>query len=257
MTISREESRRRVAFAAFAPAVRLAMSWSLPLREAKQMVELAYYAEGRRRKLKMRELTEMLSVSMSKLGLLSKDLKGLFDLPEAEQELSRRILSVLWAGPLTEARVANVFEEHPADEVAQTLRHMVEQRLIEVVPGRTPVFRLAEARYRLAREPWMARYDALRNLMHAVAMAIEARFEHADDRAFVRTLSFRVRPEDLEQLRELYEAQILQTVTRLDELASRDGTDRSIPMNLVTFWTPDLDAALDEARRKTTQGDAP
>ena len=49
MTISQQESRRRIAFAVLAPFARVAVNWRLSLREAKQLIELAYYAEARRR----------------------------------------------------------------------------------------------------------------------------------------------------------------------------------------------------------------
>jgi hypothetical protein len=66
MTISQQESRRRIAFAVLAPFARVAVNWRLPLREAKQLIELAYYAEARRRGYKLREVAELLSVSMSR-----------------------------------------------------------------------------------------------------------------------------------------------------------------------------------------------
>jgi hypothetical protein len=39
----------------------VAVNWRLPLREAKQLIELAYYAEARRRGYKLREVAELLS----------------------------------------------------------------------------------------------------------------------------------------------------------------------------------------------------
>ena len=247
MTISQQESRRRIAFAVLAPFARIAVNWRLPLREAKQLIELAYYAETRRRGNKLREVAELLSVSMSKLGLLSRELKEIFDEGADGQTISRRILSVLGAGPLSEAKVVSVLSDAEPDAVRTALSEMVKQLLLEVVPGRTPLYRLAAAQYRLAKEPWMARYAALNHLMAAVGQTVDARFERNDPLATARTLSFKVRPEDLPRLMELYEKQVIPLIVELDREAATSGATAQA-MNVAVLWAPDTDQS--EKKRK-------
>jgi hypothetical protein len=239
MTISQQESRSRIAFAVLAPFARVAVNWRLPLREAKQLIELAYYAEARRRGYKLREVSELLSVSMSKLGLMSRDLKEIFDEGTAGQTTARRVLSVLGAGPLSEAKLLSVLDDVEAESVKSVLGDMVEQ-LLEIVPGRTPLYRLAAAQYRLVQEPWMARYDALNHLMTALGQTIDARFERGDGAAMARTLSFKIRPEDHARLAELYERQLMPLIVELDQAAVAAG-DAGVAMNVAIMWAPDSD----------------
>jgi hypothetical protein len=239
MTISQQESRSRIAFAVLAPFARVAVNWRLPLREAKQLIELAYYAEARRRGYKLREVSELLSVSMSKLGLLSRDLKEIFDEGTTGQTTARRVLSVLGAGPLSEAKLLSVLDDVEAESVKSVLGDMVEQ-LLEIVPGRTPLYRLAAAQYRLVQEPWMARYDALNHLMTALGQTIDARFERGDGAAMARTLSFKIRPEDHARLAELYERQLMPLIVELDQAAVAAG-DAGVAMNVAIMWAPDSD----------------
>ena len=237
MTISQQESRRRIAFAVLAPFARVAVNWRLPLRAAKQLIELAYYAEARRRGYKLREVAELLSVSMSKLGLMSRDLKEIFDEGTAGQTTARRVLSVLGAGPLSEAKLLSVLDD---EAVKAVLDDMVAQQLLEIVQGRTPLYRLAAAQYRLVQEPWMARYDALNHLMTAIGQTLDARFERTDPNAMARTLSFKIRPEDRAQLTELYEKQIVPLIVELDAAAVAAG-DAGVAMNVAVMWAPDND----------------
>jgi hypothetical protein len=254
MTISQQESRRRIAFAVLAPFARVAVNWALSLREAKQLIELAYYAEARRRGYKLREVSELLSVSMSKLGLLSRDLKEIFDEGTEGQTTARRVLSVLGAGPLSEAKLLSVLDDEEAETVKAVLDEMVAQQLLEIVPGRTPLYRLASAQYRLVQEPWMARYDALNHLMTAVGQTIDARFERGDSAAMARTLSFKIRREDRARLTELYEKQIVPLVVELDQAAVAAG-DAGVAMNVAIMWAPDNDGPnrpeMDNAKEST------
>ena len=243
MTISQQESRRRIAFAVLAPFARVAVNWRLPLREAKQLIALAYYAEARRRGYKLREVAELLSVSMSKLGLLSRDLKEIFDEGTTGQTTARRVLSVLGAGPLSEAKLLSVLDDEEAESVKAVLDDMVDQKLLELVAGRTPLYRLAAAQYRMVKEPWMARYDALNHLMTAVGQTIDARFERGDGAAMARTLSFKIRPEDHTRLAELYEKQLVPLILELDAAAVAAG-DAGVAMNVAVMWAPDSDGPV-------------
>lgn len=237
MSLSEEEYRTRVIFAMLLPAARLMVRFKTPLREIKNLVELAAYREARRRGLKMKEIRQQLSISMSKVGLLSKSLKEHFAAPEREHELPRRILTLLWAGPLSESRLCQALEgSHEAQEVVQALALMLEDKRLQLTQERTPRYCLGEPRYRLVQEPWMARVDALGDLMLSVARTVEARFFEEDPRAMARTLSFRARPEDLHRLQKLYEEEIFPLICELDEAV--DPAQDSVPLRLSVLWSP-------------------
>lgn len=234
----------RLTFAALRPAARLALRGGLALRDAKKFMELAYYQEARKRGLKMKEIAELMSISMAKVGLLSKDLKEHFLEPEQEHGIARQVLSLLWAAPLTQARIAQALEEFDADEVAAALEQLEEQNRVRRNEGRTDVFELAAPRHRLETDPWMAKVDGLNTLLDSVSKAVRARFFVGDERAMVRNVAFRVRAEDVEKLREHYEEHLFPLICELDEAVDPD--DDSVPIKLSILWSPDEEEPHDE-----------
>ncbi len=239
--LSDEEQKTQVTFSSLLPAARMATNFKIPLREMKRLIELAYYQEAKRRQMKMKDIKGLLNISMSKVGLLSKHLKEHFAKPEAEFGLPRMIMKLLWASPLSQVRIAQALEGFEADEIADTLAQLVEQKRIQKIQGRTTIlYKLGEPQYRLVQDPWMARIDALNNLTLSVVQAVEARFFKQDQRAFARTLSFRVRPQDAPRLKALYEEHIFKLICELDELATQEE-DGSVPMQLSVLWAPDAE----------------
>jgi len=231
----------RLVFAALLPAVRLATTFSIPLRGMKSILELAAYKEVRRRNLKMTQIREIMDVGMTKVGELSRQLKSQFSQPDTQYGLPRRILALLWAMPLTELKIAKALPEEEPEDVSRALAELVEQGAVLSQAGRrVDTYRAASGSYYLVRDEMMSRIDALQNLMHSVVQVSEARFLNDDTRAFSRNLGFRVRPEDLPQLQKLYEEHIFPLVCALDEAAT--GDESSVPLNLSVFWAPDESA---------------
>ena len=64
MTMGQEDEKKRVLFSTLLPAVRIATGALTPLKEMKKLVELAYYREARRQQHKLKEICELLSISM-------------------------------------------------------------------------------------------------------------------------------------------------------------------------------------------------
>lgn len=184
----------------------------------------------------MKEIRAALSISMSKVGLLSKDLKERFSGMDAEAAVVPSILSLLWAGPLSEVRLVNALVDFEEEDVKAGLARLVEEGSVQEVSGRTVRYEIGGGQHRLVRAPWMARIDALHDLMGAVVGAVEARFFDNDERAFARSLTFRVRPEDLPRLRALYEEQMFKLVVELDEAATDD--EDAVPFQFAVLWTP-------------------
>ena len=103
----------------------------------KRLIELALYQETRRRKLKMREIRNLLSISMSKVGLLSKHLKEHYAHPEVEHGVARKILTLLWAGPLSEQKIAQSLANVRKADVKAALRALVADKRVVIEEGRT------------------------------------------------------------------------------------------------------------------------
>lgn len=232
--------KTRVVFAALKPAVRLGMTFGVSLKDIKHFAELAYYQEARHRGMKMREMSELMAISMSKVGLLSKQLKEHYLEPELEHGVGRQILTLLWAAPLTEARLAAALPDYGPDEVNDALARLVAENRVRRMPGRTESYELTTGSQRLDIAPWMAKIDGLNTLLSSVSQAVEARFHRDDPRTFVRNLAFRVRTHDLDRLKQLYENSVFPLIVELDEAVTND--DESVPVRLSVLWS----AAEDE-----------
>lgn len=238
MTNTRDQEKIRVLFSTLLPAVRIATSALTPLKEMKQLIELAYYREARQRKYKLKEICGLLSISMSKAGLLSNQLKEHFSSSEVEHGLPRRILALLWASPLSETKLAQVLSNAKPEEVSEAIQRLLAENQVVVIPGRTVVrYRLAAPQYRLVKDHWLAMIDGLNNFMRSVSLAIESRFFRRDDRAFARTLSFRVKKDSLERLKEVYHEYVYPLVVKLDGEVAED--EDSIPLSLSICWAVD------------------
>ena len=223
-------------FGTLLPVARLAAGKDFPLRRLKQLVELATYGELKRRGLSMRDITERLSVSMAKVGQLSRQLKDHLSKPDSDYGVPRRLLLVLRGGAASEAQLISALSDCEAELVRRGIGQLREDGLIELVAGRTVRYRICSRAYRQVRRPWMARLDALNNLMSSVADTIRARFFEDDDRAFARTVSFSVREADLPKLRALYEETVFPLIEALDSAAEDEG---GLGVSLSLLWAPD------------------
>lgn len=247
MTLT-DEQLSQIVFAALLPAARMAADEEVDLRELKRLAELACYRELKRRRLTMKEICQRISVSMGKVAGLSKRLKAHFSQPAAEFELPRRIIAQLQAGPETETRLARTLHDHTLEEVRDALSGLLEKGLIAEVQGRTTRYRLVQSAYRQIRTPWRARVDALADLMSSVSDAIRARFHAEDERAFARTLTFRVKESDVPRLRQLYDETIFPMLAQMDGDAEGEPSADVVPLKLSILWAPDSLAGVEMKR---------
>lgn len=231
------EYTRRVLYSLLIPVARLAGSEGVDLKELGHWIETAYFHELKGRGLKMREMSDLLGVSMRKVAMLSKQLKLNFLRPEREVSLPRQIEFVLWSEPLSKARLAQTFPGASQEELDEAIDLLVHEDRIVEVDGRTPRYDIASATRRIVGRDWMGRIDGLNNLMNNVADAVFARFFRGEERAFARTLRLRVRPEDLPELQELYEEHVWERLRALDERAR--GDEHAIPMGVSILWAPE------------------
>lgn len=230
------ELSRQVVYALLLPAVRLALALGVPLRELGDQLEIAYFHETRRQGLKSRDAAERMGASLRKVAELSARLKQSFLRTELEHELPRRIEFLLWAGPESEARIRQALPDVEPAEIAAALRLLVEQKRAVLVEGRTPRYEALKAERRLVADSLLSKLDALGNLAGNVSHAVYGRFFQGEQRAFARTLNFRIRPEDLQQLQALYQERIWPLLRDLDQAAQQSPDAQA--MDLSVLWAP-------------------
>ena len=261
--ISEAEIRDRVIYALFLPAVRVARAFGVPLGSLKAWLETAYYQETQRKGLKGSEVARLMDVSTSKVSLLARQLRETFVTDEVEASLPRRIEFMLWAEPLTRARLKQVLTDVDAAAVDQAVDQLVDGgRITADDSGRTTVYRLAIDRDRRAWDTWLARIDGLNDALGNVSDAVYARFFDQAPTAFARTLSFRLRRRALGRLRTFYEEQLFPLILELDAEAGdahgeggdsshTGGAEDAMGMRLSMFWAP-YDY-IDEAQHEDEQ----
>jgi hypothetical protein len=237
----RDEERRvagrRVVFSLLGPAVRVAFTLGVPMRELREALRLAYFKETRRRGQLLREAATTLDVSMRTLAALSAELKQNFLDAEQEVGLPRRVEFMLWAAPLSAARLRQVLRDVEGEDIDRALGALLAQGRIREVPGRTLRYEVVRSEFRLVDEKgWLARLDALDNFMGTVAHAVYARFFADEPRAFARTLSLYVRPQSMGRLRALYEQTIWEELRALD--AEAKGHEDAQMIDVSILWAP-------------------
>lgn len=234
--MSQNNFKTRVLFATLRPTARLAQAYGVSLKDMKHLLELAYYQQSRASGLKMREMSEQMDIGMSKVGLLSKQLKEHF--VEPEEGLHRQIIALLWAQPLSLSKLAQALGI-AASKLETSLETLIEEGRIRRIEGRTDVFELTGSRQSMDIHAWLARVDGLNTLFDNVTRAIRARFDDNDERAMVRNLAFRVRKQDLQKLNDFYQEQLLPLILELDRAVEREKD--STPMTMTVLWAPDED----------------
>lgn len=231
-----DELKDRVVYGLMLPAVRLATNFRVPLAQMKRWVETAYYQETKRRGMEMKEAKEVMSVSLSKVALLSRQLKENFMREDDEYELPRRIEYMLWAEPLTQARLNQVLPDLNELQIASAIEQLLDEGRIRAVDRATePAYELDVTEARRVWDTWLARIDGLSNALGSVADAVNARFFEGDERALARTLTFHIREQDREQLRKFYEDELFPFIAGLNQKAE-ETAEPSPVVSLSIFW---------------------
>lgn len=243
--MEQEELKDRVVYGLMLPAVRLATNFHVPLAQMKRWVETAYYQETKRRGMEMKDAKEIMSVSLSKVALLSRQLKENFMRETDAYELPRRIEYMLWAEPLTLARLNQVLPERDEEQVAAAVELLLDEGRIEPVDRTSDsAYQLCVSEDRRVWDTWLARLDGLSNALGSVADAVHARFFRGDESAFARTLTFHVREEDRDELQRFYEDELFPFIAGLNSKAE-ESSEVSPVVSLSVFWA-DKGAADEE-----------
>lgn len=240
--MTQEEMAQRIAFALLAPTATIARIFEISLSDAKHLVDIAYFQEMRRQGLTLQAIASAMKVSMSKAALMSRALKSNF-IDDADSDLPRKILFMLWAGPLSLARMRQILTDVEPKELKTTLRTLIKDNKIAEEDGE---YRLLVQADRRVWDQWISRIDGMNNLVRHLTDTIYGRFFADESIAFARTLSFRLRPNDLERLQSLYQ-QIFELVVELDQAAQ--GHEDALEVNLSVLW------AEKDLTRSTNQGE--
>lgn len=235
--ITPDEVVERILYAGMKGIARWARATRAPLKAASQLFDVAYFHELRASGRSIKAIAERLAVSPRRAAQLSKALKQNFLSAERAHTLPRRIEFILWAEPLGEGRIRQALGgDVEADAVRGALDSLIAEGRVEALPGRTETYQVTRGDSRMVRDGWLARIDALDHLLQAVGDAVIGRFIAHDERAFARTLSLRVRPADLPELRRLYDDVIWPALVKLDAAASADEAAEAL--NLALLWAP-------------------
>ncbi|MCA9524530.1 MAG: hypothetical protein KC609_26365 [Myxococcales bacterium] len=232
------ELTQRVLYSLFRAAARTARHLEVPMRDFIRLAELAYYHEQRAQGLTMRELSERLTLSMRKIALLSKELKQNFFDPERQHDLPRRIEFMLWAEPLSHARIVQALPELPRDEIDDAIERLRRDGRIESSDERTPRLRLTTGATRLQNEALWTRLGGLNSLVSNLAHTVLDRFFRREPRSLARTLALRVRQADQHRLAAFYEGTIWPFFRELDRAATDAGDDPTVSIAVSYFYGP-------------------
>jgi hypothetical protein len=104
----------------------------------------------------MREIAERMSISMAKVGTLSRDLKQHFSEPEHENSVPQRLLPLLWVGPLSLKRIHQALPDADPEAVDVAVEALRRDDRVARLPGRTARFELADHAHRTVEDGWMA-----------------------------------------------------------------------------------------------------
>lgn len=234
--ISEAELWRRVIYAFMRPPVEFGRQISISLKEILGLLEMAYFHRLRDNDLKLTEIAEFLGISRRKAVQLSNKLKQNFSKSDQPQSLKRRILFMLWAGPMTEGRIAQALSDVDKDEVTEALVELEREDRVIKEGGRTPKYSTPTDEFRLYRDNWMAKIDGLNNLLQNLTNAVVGRFFDDEENAFARTVTFRMPKDATGELKRFYEETIWPKLVELDE-ASKEA-DETEKIDLSILWAP-------------------
>ena len=234
------ELRDRVLYTMLLPATRMARLLDRPLKSLREWMQMSYFHEWKRQGLKLHEIAERMDISQRKVAMLSKQLKENFSIHEQEASVPRRIEFMLWAGPLSSARIKQTLSGVDSKNVDRALRRLLKDgRIEEKQLERMVVYGVVSSESRLVTPQWKSRLDALEELLSTVIQTVHLRFFEEENRAFARTLSFRMRREDYERLVEMYQDDIWTIIKELDSRAKDTTDDENLEeFSLTVCWSP-------------------
>lgn len=235
------ELEERLIYALLRPAVRLAMRSRLPMKELVRLAKVAYFQELRAHGLTLQETAMALDASMPTAARLSKELKRNFLRPEIEHQLPQRIEFILWAEPQSRARLHQVLNEHPEEDIDEAIDRMVAQGHIKETSTASDIFELEAPKVTHVKRAWYARIGSLNHILDNLSNTVSARFLDDREDAFARTVNFRIPTTWMGRLNDFYKEVIWNTLVEFDD-AARSAEDTN-HVRLSLFWHAETDTS--------------
>ena len=220
----------RVLFAAFYPAVKLAVEFNYPLDTVKDMMTLALWREAKRKHSTINLISLIFGKSTRTVKALSARFnKGGF-FTQHETNLMRRVEDLLRSGPMTMDELADRLpHSNEFDSTRLAVEALVREGRITELPSRPGV----RTRYTFVPQhhdlysgsDWELRVDALYEHLETVTDTVRRRFlSDSPEDAAARNFTFKARREDLEAFREELFSFIRERANQMEADAVDDGS---------------------------------
>lgn len=230
------EFGKRVAYSMLRPAAALADHLGLSMSDFVHLSQVAMYKHKRSRGMTLAQMAQELEVSSRTLDRLIKAMRQNFFAPETEHELPRQLEFLLWSQGLSEARLCQLLPEQEPGEIRAALDTLLSQGRVQEEVGRTTTYVATARANRIMDDGMAARIDGLNNMLSTIKSAVIGRFFGGDERAGARTVSLRVRPQDLGEIEALYERAVWSRLVELDAMASE--CEEAVEVGLTFVWAP-------------------
>lgn len=234
--IQKQEFIERLLYSLLAPVVQLGRLTHFSLKDLERLLRIAYFRALKADGLSNREVAEAMNVSTATVARLASETRENFLRPEREHGLPVRIEFMLWAGPMSRAKMLQVLVNEEELEVDGALEEMLAEERIALREDRYELVRPAD---RLVRPDWVSRIGALNILLENLSEVVQQRFlaeRDEPERGFARTLIFKLAREDQEKLRTLYELVLWPALVALDQRAKAREEGDVVDVKLTLFW---------------------
>lgn len=239
--MDREELERRLVYALFGPAVALATRFGMSLSWMKRALETAYFQHTRQQEMSLREICELMDISISKAALLSKQLKEGFivEQDDDEMDLTQRIEYMLCAGPLTLPRLNQVLPNERFRDIEDALDDLIEKGIVRKVerPGMYPRYALTLGR---EEDSWHGTIERLRRLQNTLRPIMPSIYSHfidiqRQDRQHTHH-AVRLSPGQIAQLQNRFEQTLASFFDEMEASEQEDGVE----VTVTAFWHHDV-----------------
>jgi AraC-like DNA-binding protein len=239
LDIDQRELERRLVHAMARLVSRFAGAFAMPLAQVVDLVQAAQLQTLRERGMTLAEIGRHMGVSERHAKRLLKQLRESFLDTERAYDLPVRIEFMVWAQPMSRAKIRQVLKDDPGAVDDAIDRLVASGRVIED-QGRTPLLRPSTSVQSLVRDTWLARIGALNSFVASLGDAVWGRFIEPSPAAFARTLNFLVRPEDLPEVQRFFTDQLVPHMTALDAAAQEAGRqgEATESLRLSICWAP-------------------
>lgn len=223
---------RTVVFSLLEPALKLAEHTGVQAADLQQWIRVGYFLMLREGGATIADAARKLGVSEPTANRIARQLRSDFLTPWVEHELPKQIVFTIWRKPRTRAKLAQLFPAVTTEELDEALGELVREERVGFSDGR---YRTTAKEDRLVQSGESARLGALQSLLDSLATVVRARFVERSDKAFARTVSFRLPPGGEARLQAFYEETLWPFLSELEDEAEAKGS--SAVQQLSIFWS--------------------